>query len=103
MKLRHIKEYGGGPLPPPDPSYQMAFQASRYGDPKAAYIDFVNLNKEVSDRKQTDMQTINSFLKNVFKGGDHEVSRKKFVAYLVKKGIKVRDRRDMKLSDMEKV
>lgn len=75
-----------------------------YSDPNDAARQFVNLNKEVSKNKITDMQTVRSYLTNVYQGGSesHVVSLKKFVNKLNKMGITIKDRREMRLSNLEK-
>lgn len=88
---------------PRSPSLQHAYDATNYWDPKEAAREFIELNKEVSKNKKTDMQTVKSFLKNVYKGGDHDVSLKKFIKALLAKGITVVDRRENRMSDLEVV
>ena len=108
MKKRKLKEGHGGrgnagatgstPL-----DMQHVFNPDAYWDPKKAAKDFIELNKEADVNKMTDIQTVKSYLRNVYKGGDHAVPLKKFVRALVKAGVKVKDRRENRLSDMEVV
>ena len=89
-----ISEYGNA-------TDVLAYDPSRYNSPDSAYVEFKAANKELSINGSVDLQTVKNFLKNNYKSGDHNVELRAFVDYLVKKGIRVTDRRENKIADLE--
>jgi|ETNvirnome_6_100_1030635.scaffolds.fasta_scaffold05617_4 hypothetical protein len=90
---KSIVEYGGGG------SYAVkAYDENHYNDPKDAYREFSKLNKNVGKHKQTNLQTVKQFLKNVYRGGDHTINMKEFLATLKQKGIIINNRREAVLT-----
>jgi hypothetical protein len=80
-----------------------AYDQADYSSPEAAYNEFKNTNSQVKNDKVTDMATVKAFIKDVYKGGDHNVGIKQFVKYLVKKGIRVTERKENKIANFDKV
>lgn len=99
-KLFDLLEYNDQVAMNPD---IFVFNPDHYGNIKNAYKDFYRLNRDVSRKKTTDIRTIKSFIKNVYQGGDNSISIKKFIEFLVKKGIYVvKDRKENRISNLEK-
>ena len=81
----------------------LAYSKESYSSPKDAYKILKDTSKEVSSKKQIDSKTLKHFLKNVYKGGDHSVSYKKMVKFLISHGICINDRREQRVAKLEKV
>jgi hypothetical protein len=106
MKINGLENFLEGNIPLNEIgslSLQHVYDNYAYDNPIVAATEFIQLNKEASVRKTTDRQTVNNFLANVYHGGDHSVNKKNFITALNKKGVQVKDRREMRLSDMERV
>lgn len=90
------------PRPAGATSAQLAYAKERYDSPAKAYEEFKRTNKSAANGV-VDTQTVKQFLNVVYKGGDHNVSIKKFLDFLKSRGVEVTNRRQNKLQNMEKV
>jgi len=93
-----IKEYSNTPSPD-----FFSYQPQDYTNPAQAFIDFKNTSKDVLQNKETDIQTAKQFLRDIWKSGNHDISTKEFIKYLVKKGITVKNRRHSRIAGLEVV
>lgn len=81
---RIIKEF--------DYSNAHVYNRDDYQSPLVAYKEFIKLNPKVKDTKKTTMKQVQNFIRNVYKSGDHEVSKKKFIKVLLNNGVRICNR-----------
>jgi hypothetical protein len=77
--------------------FQPAYHKENYGNVAEAYKEFIRLNKSAAQNKTTDMRSINSFLRNIYMGGDHDIPQVDFLKYLIKKDIQIKNKKTGRL------
>ena len=77
-----------------DYSVAHLYDPANYNDAQTAYKELQKLNTKLNKTKKITMKQVQNFLRNVYKSGDHQVSKKDFIRTLLNDGVKIVNRSD---------